>query len=82
HILPLIQTGEALELLLDVEDTPEIKEGVRKHDKLLEKHLLEREEDFIDVATEIEIALETGATRIVRELDVENEDLIGSCFQG
>ncbi len=62
---------------VDVEDTPEIKEGVIKHDNLLEKHLLEREEEFIDVATEIEMALETGATRIVRELDVENEDLIG-----
>lgn len=62
---------------VDVEDTPEIREGVYKHDKLLEKHLSEREEEFIDVATEIERTLKTGATRKLRELDVENEYLIG-----
>lgn len=62
---------------VDVEDTPEIREGVYKHDKLLEKHLSEREEEFIDVVTEVEKTLKTGATRKVRELDVENDYLIG-----
>lgn len=59
------------------EDTPEIRAGIEKHDVLFEKHLSEREEELVDVATEIEKVMETGTKWKVRELEVQNEDLIG-----